>query len=125
VRDGPYVDPNLPVPVARSMSPAAPPPPLNARAMVTPPAEPPWRYVKVNGTCPACGSTGTLFVGAYGYLTCGWLPCRDPLAASRLLEKPAPAAEDARPSPADALRDALRRNPPPFSAAAAEDGTDA
>jgi ssDNA-binding Zn-finger/Zn-ribbon topoisomerase 1 len=53
--------------------------------MVTPPAEQ-WRYVKVNGTCPACGSTGTLFVGKGGYLTCGWLPCRDPLAASRLLE---------------------------------------
>lgn len=35
------------------------------------------------------------------------------------------AAEEGRANPADALRDALRRNPPPFGAAAAEEGTDA
>lgn len=37
-REGPYVHPNLPVPVAKSMAPAAPPPPANAAAMVSPPA---------------------------------------------------------------------------------------
>lgn len=27
--------------------------------------------------CPACGHQ-TLFIGAGGHLTCGWLPCRNP-----------------------------------------------
>lgn len=41
--------------------------------------------LKVAGTCPACGSKGTLFLGEGGYVTCSWSACKDPGAADKLL----------------------------------------
>lgn len=46
-------------------------------------------FPKVQGRCPACRMS-TLFVGAGGYITCSWLSCPDPGAASDLLEGPKP-----------------------------------
>lgn len=34
--------------------------------------------------CPACNRT-TLFVGEGGFITCGYIPCPNPIAASGLL----------------------------------------
>jgi hypothetical protein len=48
-------------------------------------------YPRVEGKCPACGSTGTLFLGSGGYVTCGLIGgrtsrgCPDPTAASKVL----------------------------------------
>lgn len=38
----------------------------------------------VQGKCPHCGSTN-LFLGAEGYVTCAWIECREPDAASTVL----------------------------------------
>lgn len=43
-------------------------------------------HPEVQGHCPACGLE-TLFVGAGGYLTCSYVDCPLPDAASRLLER--------------------------------------
>jgi len=41
-------------------------------------------YPKVQGRCPACGST-TLFLGSGGYVTCSLLGCSDPCSADKFL----------------------------------------
>lgn len=43
-------------------------------------------YPQVKGRCPWCGSQ-SLFVGKGGYVTCSWIECRRPDAASNLLEQ--------------------------------------
>lgn len=40
----------------------------------------------IHDPCPACGSRA-LIIGDSGYLTCGYLECRDPLAAGRALAR--------------------------------------
>ncbi len=42
-------------------------------------------YPIVAGKCPACGY-GPLFLGAGGYVTCSWIKCPEPDAATNLLE---------------------------------------
>lgn len=41
---------------------------------------------KIKGICPACGRE-TLFLGGEGYVTCSWLTCPNPAAASDVLEQ--------------------------------------
>jgi hypothetical protein len=41
----------------------------------------------VKGNCPACGHA-SLFLGSGGYVTCSIAACREPDAASRVLEQP-------------------------------------
>lgn len=48
----------------------------------------PSTFPNVQGQCPACGHHG-LFLGSGGYVTCSWLECPEPDAASTLLERPA------------------------------------
>jgi hypothetical protein len=50
----------------------------------------PW----VQGRCPACGGSSSLFHGDGGYITCSRIDCPAPDAATTLLEKP--AAEEQR-----------------------------
>lgn len=45
-------------------------------------------FPSVQGRCPACGSGGTLFVGAGGFLTCSLDRCPEPAKASDLLDRP-------------------------------------
>lgn len=40
----------------------------------------------VQGRCPACGTTG-LFLGSGGYVTCSLIECREPDAASTVLDR--------------------------------------
>ena len=41
-------------------------------------------FPRVQGRCPmGCGET--LFLGAGGYVTCSWIDCPEPDAATRLL----------------------------------------
>lgn len=40
----------------------------------------------VQGACPCCGSR-SLFLGAGGYVTCGWVECSAPDAATLMLEQ--------------------------------------
>lgn len=78
---------------------------------------------RLKGRCPSCGHE-TLFYGSKGYITCSWLPCRNPGAVGDLLADvyskslaPLPASE-ARPTPpgavlvsredAEAIEDVLR-----------------
>jgi hypothetical protein len=45
-------------------------------------------FPRVEGRCPACGSTGTLFVGQGGYITCSLDRCPDPGVVADLLDRP-------------------------------------
>lgn len=42
-------------------------------------------WPQVQGKCPSCGCR-SLFVGSGGYVTCAILSCKDPCAASDLLD---------------------------------------
>lgn len=54
--------------------------------MPSDPSGAPDPYPRVRGICPmGCGET--LFLGAGGYVTCSWIDCPDPAAASDLLAK--------------------------------------
>ena len=44
---------------------------------------------QVQGICPACGSK-SLFLGDGGYVTCSWVECKQPDAATELLEREDP-----------------------------------
>jgi hypothetical protein len=46
--------------------------------------------------CPACGSTGTLFIGNGGYLTCSLIGCPDPCKAGDVLDNARGAVDDLR-----------------------------
>jgi hypothetical protein len=41
--------------------------------------------LRVVGRCPSCLNE-TLFLGAGGHVTCSWVECNEPVAASRLLQ---------------------------------------
>ncbi len=43
-------------------------------------------FPRVQGRCPRCGLS-SLFLGGGGYVTCSSLECRDPIAATTLLER--------------------------------------
>lgn len=46
-------------------------------------------FHRVHGRCPACGSTGTLFVADGGHVTCSLDRCPDPGKLADLLDRPA------------------------------------
>lgn len=46
---------------------------------------------KVAGRCPACGSSGTLFVAAGQHVTCSLSKCPDPSLVGDFLDMPGPA----------------------------------
>jgi hypothetical protein len=51
-------------------------------------------YPHVQGRCPACGGSQSLFLAEGGYVTCARVECPDPEAATRLLEHgPSPVKE--------------------------------
>jgi hypothetical protein len=53
------------------------------------------QYPRIRGRCPACHSE-TLFVGAGGYVTCMFLDCPNPGAASDWLENDRERARGAK-----------------------------
>ena len=47
----------------------------------------------VMGYCPSCGSS-SLFLDSGGYVTCSWIECPEPSAASKMIsKKPAPSTD--------------------------------
>lgn len=44
--------------------------------------------IGIQGTCPACGDTGSLFVGQGGHVTCARRECPDPGVVDDLLHRP-------------------------------------
>lgn len=55
------------------------------RIMATTGLEPgAWGFPKVKGQCPGC-SNESLFLAVGGYVTCSYIPCPNPTAASDLL----------------------------------------
>lgn len=45
-------------------------------------------FPRVSGTCPACGSRGSLFVAQGGHITCSLDRCPDPGVVADLLDRP-------------------------------------
>lgn len=56
------------------------------------------QYPRVQGVCPSCG-VGPLFRAEEGLITCSWVDCKEPDAASNLLAEP-----PKQPDPLDPLR---------------------
>jgi len=48
-------------------------------------------FPSVQARCPACGSSGTLFLGDGGYITCSLVECPTPEAAHEAIEERAGA----------------------------------
>lgn len=62
----------------------------------------------VQGTCPACGSRGTLFIGDGGFITCVSATCPQPrLVADYLDQAPRPGDEGGLGTVAERVRETL------------------
>lgn len=60
----------------------SPSPPDETPFRVSPPDDAIFGWRTVQGRCPACGRTGTLFLGSQGHITCSYATCPNPGAAT-------------------------------------------
>lgn len=51
------------------------------------PSPDPSGFPNVAGTCPACGSHGSLFLGSGNFVTCSWAECPGPTAVADMLDR--------------------------------------